>query len=83
MDLEFASRTFRIFRELYECAIDDLLLTHKAEFRFCHLKWEKLPPQQENNELILHLTYQGENVLLWELRSTTLEYNWKRRHRLN
>ena len=83
MDVRFGLSSFRVFRELYECAIDDLLAVHGGEFSFRELQWEKSPLNRENNDLVLLLTYRGESVLAWELKDASAEYQWRRRSRLN
>lgn len=83
MDVQFGLSSFRIFRELYECAVDDLLALYGGEFSFRDLRWEKLPLSRENNDLVLLLMYREESVLAWELRDSSVEYQWRRRSRLN
>ena len=83
MDANFGLLTFRVFRDVYECVVDDLIATHGGDFKFRDLRWESAPINQHNNDLILLLSYRGEAVLSWEVRATSMEYNWRRISRLN
>ena len=83
MNADFGLRSFRVFRDVYECVVDDLIATYGGEFKVCDLRWESALKNRNNNDLILLLSYRGEAVLSWEIRATSMEYYWRRQSRLN